>query len=463
MENYFLFLPLGLYIIYILFKLYKVWKNKESNSSDKFAKGTNDYSSSILFLTILATMIGPGYSYGAVNKFYDYGFFYTIFFLLAIIQFWLFGHFFAGKIKSVGTGMETAGDLLGKAYGKYAQILTGILTVFFSVALVAVLGVGGGKVISSIAPVPLNMAIVFTVSFITLYSFYGGIATVIKTDKLQLILISFFALIGVIAGIIHFSNADSTIELSNYIWDSKGMSTKAIIGTSIAFFLGEAFIPVYAIRGLISKDSESAKKSFKNAAYFGAVWFIVLTFIGISSHLVTCGSDLVYLDLVKSTFFGAGGSLLIGIAIAGMLSVVMSTLHSILNSAGVSFRKDIISQFFTINEAQKLSYTRLSILLISVLGVLVTVFSKDIVGLLLWAYTLWVPAIIFPLAYFLIKGKVKNKKSGVYGIIVGIVGWVVFEFFVKTAIPAILIGLLLNVVVLILIESRSKQKTETDD
>ncbi len=463
MENYFLFLPLGLYIIYVLYKLYKVWKNKESDSSDKFAKGTNNYSSSVLFLTILATMIGPGYSYGAINKLYDYGFFYTIFFLLAILQFWLFGHFFAGKIKSVGTGMETAGDILGKAYGKTAQILTGILTIFFSVALVAVLGVGGGKVISSITPVPLNMAIVFTVSFITLYSFYGGIATVIKTDKLQLILISVFALIGVVAGLMHFSKGIDTTELSNLIWNSKGMSTTAIIGTSIAFFLGEAFIPVYAIRGLISKDAASAKKSFKNAAYFGAVWFVVLTFIGISSHLVSSGSDLVYLDLVKSSFFGVGGSLLIGIAIAGMLSVVMSTLDSILNSAGVSFRKDIISQIFKINDAQKLSYTRLSILLISVLGVFVTVFSKDIVGLLLWAYTLWVPAIILPLAYFLIKGKVKNKKSGVYGIIFGILGWVTFEFFIKTVIPAILIGLLLNAIVLLLIESKSKHKTEVNE
>jgi hypothetical protein len=68
MENILIFTPLGIYLIYILYKLYIVWKSKGANTSDKFSKGTNDYSSRIIFLTILATMIGPGYSYGAINK-----------------------------------------------------------------------------------------------------------------------------------------------------------------------------------------------------------------------------------------------------------------------------------------------------------------------------------------------------------------------------------------------------------
>lgn len=455
MEKILIFAPLGIYLIYVLYKLYIVWKTKGADTSDKFAKGTNDYSSKIIFLTILATMIGPGYSYGAINKFYDYGLFYTLFFLLAIVQFWLFGQFFAAKIKKVGTDMETAGDLLGKAYGKYAQILTGILTIFFSVAIVAVLGVGGGKVLSSITSIPLNMSIVFIVSFITLYSFYGGIATVIKTDKIQFYLICIFAILGVIAGFLQLGNSN-IIATSKLLWNSNNMSSTTIIGTAIAFFLGEAFIPVYSIRGLISKNPETAKKSFKNAAYFGLIWFVVLTFIGITAHFVDNNSELAYLSLLKFSFDGIWGAILIGIAIAGMLSVVMSTLDSILNSAGVSFRKDIISQVFTINDEQKLSYTRLAILLISVLGVFVTIFTKDIVGLLLWAYTLWVPAMIFPLAYFLLKGEVNSKKSGLWGIVFGMLGWVLFEFFIKTGIPAILIGLCLNIIVVLSIEKIGK-------
>lgn len=457
MDNFLLYAPLSLYLIYILYKLFAVWKNKESNSSEKFSRGTGGYVHNVLFLTILATMIGPGYSYGAINKFYEFGFFYTIFFLFSIVQFWIFGQYFAEKIKKIGDGMETAGDLLGKPYGKSAQIITGVLTVFFSIALVAVLGVGGGKVLSSISSISLNMGIFYTVLFITLYSFYGGIATVIKTDKVQLVLICIFAVIGISAGINQFLKQDDFSITYEILWNTGGMSSTIFISTAIAFFLGEAFLPVYAIRGLISRDGLAAKKSFKRAAYFGFVWFFLLTFIGISGHLVEISSDLVYVDLVKETFGGRFGIILLGFAITGMLSVVMSTLDSILNAAGVSLRKDIISQLFSINENQKLSYTRLSILIISLLGLFVTLFSTDIVGILIMAYTIWVPAIVIPLAYYLIKGSVINKKSGTLAILAGVLGWLLFEFYFVTLVPAILVGIFINALILILIEFSSRK------
>lgn len=458
MENIFFFIPFGIYALFVFFKLYQALKNKEANTSKKFGTGSSNYAELIILFTILGTMIGPGYSYGAIDKFYEYGFFYTIFFMMAVLQFWLFGHFFAGKIKKIGTNSETVGDILGKAYGKPVQIITGVLSVFFSVAIVGVLGLGGGKVLSSITEIPLNMSIVFVVAFVTLYSFYGGIATVIKTDKIQFLLICIFCIIGLIAGISQIISNTNSIEISNYIFNSNNMSIKEIIGISIAFFLGEAFIPVYSVRGIISKDEKTASNAFKKAAYFGFFWFILLTIIGISAHYVNHNTELVYLSLVKNSFHGIGGALLIGVAVTGMLSVVMSTLDSILNSAGVSFRKDIIEQIFTVNEEQKLSYTRLAIMLIGVLGVFVTIFFKDIVGLLIWAYTIWVPAIIFPFGYYLLKENVKNKNSGILGIIFGVLGWVVFEFIIKSGIPAILIGLLLNVLVVLIAEKYGRNK-----
>lgn len=452
MENIFLFIPFGIYSLFILYELYKAFKNKEANTSIKFSTGSKNYAELVILFTILGTMIGPGYSYGAIDKFYEYGFFYTIFFILAVLQFWLFGHFFAGKIKKIGTNSETVGDILGEAYGKPVQIITGILSAFFSIAIVGVLGLGGGSVLSSMTAIPLNMSIVLVVSFVTLYTFYGGIATVIKTDKIQFLLICAFCIIGLIASIIQYTSNESSIEISDYIFNRNNMPLQDIIGIGIAFFLGEAFIPVYSVRGIIAKNEDTARKAFKKAAYFGFIWFVLLTIIGISAHYVNHSSELSYLSLIKSSFHGVWGFLIIGVAVTGMLSVVMSTLDSILNAAGVSFRKDIIEQLFSVNEDQKLSYTRLSIMLIGVLGVFVTIFFKDIVGLLIWAYTIWVPAIIFPFAYYLIKERIKYKKSGLLGITFGVLGWLVFEFILKIGIPAILIGLLLNVLIVLISE-----------
>lgn len=466
MKTLFLFIPIGLYLGYIIYHLIKVYLKKEADTAEKFARFKGNYPRWIIFFTVLATMIGPGYSYGAINKFYDYGILFTFFFLIAVIQFWIFGQFFAGKIKMLGENARTVGDLMGDAYGKHTQIITGILTFLFSIAIVGVIGLGGGKVISNILDIPLNIAIVSVAAFITGYSMYGGIAAVIRTDKLQFFLICLFLIFGVTAGIVQLNDKEVSLDMfTKFIWgtsDNK-MSMNAIIATAIAFFFGEMFLPVYSIRGLVAKNKLEAKKGFKYAAYFGIIWFVLLSFIGITAHFVDSSNthaDLYYLDLLKSTFHGAGGNLIIGIGIAGMLSVVMSTMDSILNTGGVSFSRDIAEKIFTIDEKQKLGNSRFSIMIIAAFGVFVTIFTKDIVGLLLWAYNLWVPTITFPLGYYLIKGKVKNPNSGFIGMLFGAAGWFIFEIIFKVDFPAIVIGLALNATSFLAVEYLIKNKND---
>jgi len=455
----FFFIPFALYVLYVLYKLYITLKKGDANTASKFATGTRDYKVSLIFLTILATMIGPGFSYGAVDTFYEYGFFYTIFFLLAVVQFWIFGHFFAGTINKISSDSETVGDILGSAYGKRTQIVTGILSVFFSIALVGVLGLAGGKVLASVTELPVEITTVIVVGFVALYSFYGGISTVIKIDQIHFWLIIAFLIVGLIACCFQFFSIDNSIEITNFIFNTKGMPVKEMIAIGIALFLGEAFLPVYSIRSIVSKNEDTAKKAFKKSAYFGFVWFILLTIIGIMAHSVEHNTELTYLSLIFNVFQGnIGGALLIGIALTGMIAVVMSTLDSILNSAGVSFRKDIIQQMFTINEEQKSSYQRLAIILVAVLGTFITMFASSIVKLLIWAYNIWVPAIVFPLAYYLVRGNVKNRNSGFVGAIVGFLGWFLFQFiFPNSWVPAILAGLLLNVTAVLLIEKYGKK------
>jgi SSS family solute:Na+ symporter len=463
MENIFIWIPIVIFVIYVTYIFLQSLYKREASTAVAVAKGSNDYAGIVILFTILGTMIGPGYSYGAIEEFYKYGFFYTVFFILAVVQFWLFGHIFAGKIKNISSDCETAGDILGKAYGKPMQIITGFLTVAFSIAIVGALGLAGGKVLASVTDIDENLAIVLALAFVVIYSFWGGIATVIKTDKPQFLFICAFAIIGLIAAVYQYFSNGASVDISGYIFNSNQTSTMQIVNWGFAFFLGEAFLPVYSIRGIIAKDSTTAKKAFKRAAYIGFVWFIVLTVIGIGGHYVDCDNEkLVYLNLIQSTFHGPWGALLTGLALAGMLSVVMSTIDSLLNSAGVSFRKDIMQQIFkSITPEQQLAYTRYAILLVAVCGLFVaSVSNGNIVNLLLYAYALWVPAIVFPFAYYLLKNKVNNKNSGLYGAITGFLGWCVFNL-TSAPVSPILMGLIFNVITVLLIEKYANRDNGT--
>jgi len=437
MENIFLWIPIVIYVAIVTFVFIKSLLKNEASTAEKTARGTGDYKGILLLFTILGTMIGPGFSYGAIEEFYKYGFFYTGFFILACVQFWFFGHLFAGRIRKIGESNETAGDILGKAYGKPMQILVGFLTVAFSIAIVAVLGSAGGKVLSSVTGLDTHISVIAVITFVTIYSFFGGIATVIKTDKPQFIFVLAFCLIGVGVAIYYFFFNHTTVDFSTiFYFNTNQMPVSQMINIAIAFLLGEAFIPVYSIRGMIAKDENTAKKAFKRAAYIGIIWFILLTFIANAAHCIDYNSNkLVYLDFIQSILQGTWwGMLLIGLALAGMLSVVMSTIDSILNSAGVSFRKDIMQQIFPAiskSESQMFVYSRYAILLVAIFGVFFAIKSSGIVELLLIAYAIWVPAVVFPFVYYLIRNKINNKWSGFCGTVSGIITWVIFNYFIK--------------------------------
>jgi len=95
--------------------------------------------------------------------------------------------------------------------------------------------------------------------------------------------------------------------------------------------------------------------------------------------------------------------------------------------------------------------------LIGASGTLITMYFSNIVALLTLAYNIWVPAIVFPLAYYLVRGEVNNKNSGFWGALLGFFGWFLFKYIIICWVPAILAGLFLNVIIVLLLERYGKK------
>lgn len=463
---YFLF---GIYLTILLMQLFSTLERKESDTISKFAVGKQNYSVCILLFTILGTMIGPGFSYGAIEEFYQYGIGYTGCFALVSFQFILFAKLFAGKIQNISVNnanVVTIGGVLGLKYNKYAQFIGGVLSLLFSIGLVATLSYAGGTVLSDFIGTNREIATFLIIIFIMLYSFSGGIATIVKTDTINLTLIGLFLLIGLGAGFYVFSISDV-----NFLTAFKdfGLNTTinntpsgGWINIAIAFLLGEIFIPVYSVRSMMTDRAQKTKTAFRLAAIIGFIWFIALTFIAISAHLIPpTENKLIYLNLVDYVFGSNNslwGSIIKSIAIIGMLGIVVSTLDSILNAAGVSFKKDIIESIKSSSfQNEKLDNThRYAILAITILGFIFAIFATGIVDTLLIAYSIWVPAILCPIVYCLYAKKINNKWTGLWGMCAGFAGWTFF-YILQTGIP-ILLGILVSAVAMTVSESINPSK-----
>jgi SSS family solute:Na+ symporter len=111
---------------------------------------------------------------------------------------------------------------------------------------------------------------------------------------------------------------------------------------------------------------------------------------------------------------------LVGLLVAALLAVVMSTASSYLNSIAVVFTKDIYLPFVNprLSRHGRLWTERaLSV----VVGVAATVFAvtvPSIVDALLYSYSLWAPTVIIPLLAAVLFG-VRSRPAALSAIVVG--------------------------------------------
>jgi SSS family solute:Na+ symporter len=445
------------YASFVLFAFISVIWKREAVTAEGYSVGNRGFSAVALFLTIAATMIGPSASIGAVEKVSTEGFFYVLLFCMLPVQLFVFGEFFVEKLHHLGRDCRTIGDIIGKTYGKLAQFFTGLATLGQSMAFSGVLCLGGAKVLDAIYGVPIEVGTIGIAVFTAFYTMVGGLPAVIKTDKIQffglviLLLLAFIALPSMPHG--SFSKTDW------FMLSSRAMSSPDILALGVAFGLGEAFIPIYAVRGIIGVNGRTVRLAFVAAAIFGVTWFLVLGVFGLSYTANIGGpsqSGIVLLDYVLYPFRDEVVRALIkGSFAVALMGIVMSTFDSVLSAGSVSVSRDLIRPFVPVTDEDEFTISKVSVLAIAVFGVGFTLFSKDIVEILFWGYTFWAPTIVAPLGYLIYKsGRVRWPYSGPSAMICGAIGSFLGQAYVfpVVQIPPIITGFIISCIALALCE-----------
>lgn len=441
-------LPVIVYAAYLGFVIYKVEKNQEASRAESYALGSGSYRKRIIFFTLTATMLGPTFTLGVVDSAFTYGFYYTGFFLLAMVQFFVTGKFFAGRMQSE-RGCRTVGDAIGRHYDRTAQFFTGVATVLQMILGAAALCLGGAMVLEAIWNIPQNWGAIIVGVAVAAYSLRGGMPAVVRTDRWQFIWMFAAITITIYAGFKAFAASPAGIAQAIPLQLAPLAPTVAI-GLAFAFLLGEAFNPVYSVRAFMSEDPEAARSGFYRAGWFGVAWFICLGLVGaiafnfLGGELPQVSSTLLVL-LAEVFGAGTGAALLMGIVTAGILGLVMSTLDSALNAAAVSLSRDLLGTFTELTDDESLRYSRIGLFAVAFAGIFVTFFMESLVPILILAYNVWVPTIVFPFAYSLLRpGKIRRRSSAAIGIVGGIIGFFVVQELAVPYFPPILAGLVAN-------------------
>ncbi len=171
-----------------------------------------------------------------------------------------------------------------------------------------------------------------------------------------------------------------------------------LITTFLAFLLGETFAPGYATRYCVGKNIKETRWGIAGVGFFLAFTFpVILFFIALYARIHF--PDIEPQEALPMVVQQLNNPFIGGIIIGALLMAVMSSADSALNSSTAIFVKDLFEHQLGWKDTGDGRMLRLARICTAGLGgaaILVAVLWSDIIGLLLFTYHVWAPAIILP-------------------------------------------------------------------
>lgn len=410
-----------------------------------FAVAGKSVPSSVLVATTLATVIGGGSTLGLTEKVFGIGFIYVVAIVGDAFAMMFMAYLTARRIDQFAN-MISVGDIMGSFYGKVGKVLTGIAGTILGLGLVGAQVGAMGYLLHFVFDISQTVGILISCGVVVVYAAFGGIRAVIATDIIQFVVLVITIPMIMSAGFYvvgGYEGLMAKLPSTHLQFFPEGESKLKYIGIMLAFWL-PLTQPAIFQRMLMAKNASQVRFTINVAAILEILCFIVVGIIGLLALAITPGtSQYLALPNLVEAILPVG---LRGLAIAGMLAIMMSSADSFLNSAGVNLVHDVIKPLLAnpISDRNELKLTKFLTFVLGVLAITAAISFDSILDLILHALDIWGPIVIVPLVARLLGFKT-DSRSFVVGAVLSMVVfafWSVFDlsqsFGMAALVPSIL-------------------------
>lgn len=381
------------------------------NSFDDFVVAGRKQSESFVIMSLLATIIGASATLGVVDMAYKVGF--PAFWWLGVGAIGLILQSFLLSERVRAFEGYTLPDIAQKVGGNSARWITAFIIGISWLGIVAAQFVAFSQIISLITGnTNTTLLLVITSLAIVVYTIIGGQISILKTDSIQFSLLAIgllYVFFGLFMGkpIVNFMDIFSKIELlnENFRWLDL-IYFLFIVGG--AFFIG----PDVFSRNFTAKDGKTAKNAALKAGIALFFFSALITLIGMwgREYILEASNSNVLVYLISTHLSKIAGMVLS----LGLLSAIISSADTCIITTAAIIENDILKQ-------KSLNNTRILAGLIGIIALIIAVFKKNIISLLMYAYSIFVPGIVCPLfiAIWFYKKRKINKVWWLLAVFMG--------------------------------------------
>jgi SSS family solute:Na+ symporter len=320
------------------------------------------------------------------------------------------------------TGVMTIPEFYGRRFGPGVRVFGGLLLTLAGILNMGVFLKAGGVFLTSITgmtdPNAVNIVMAILISLVLLYTILGGMVSVVITDYIQFVVLS-FGLIAVCLFSFNHLGWENIVEAVKNVHGEAGFDPLHESGFGLSYVLWMVFTyglvacavwPTAIMRVCSAKDTQVVRRLYCWSSIGFMTRFIIPQFLGICALAYFwqhTGQD--------SSFFTADGALtddpnetlramplflsqilptgLIGLVAAGMLAAFMSTHDSYLLCWASVMVEDVVNPIMgsRLSTRSRLTLARLFIFL---------------TGIFLLAWSIWYPMGQDMLDYLAVSGAV---------------------------------------------------------
>ncbi len=414
---------------------------------------------------LFATWFGSETVFGASSEFLKGG-------LLGVIEdpfgaalcLLLFGLFFARKLYNMN--LLTLGDFFGVRYGKTTERVASIFLVPSYVGYIAAQLVAMGLILNVVTGFPTWQGVVVSALVVTAYTYVGGMWAISITDFIQSIII----IVGlVVLALILTSKAGGFAAVWNKVPSEDLRFFPAFQWHDLLVYmaawsvLGLGSIPSQDVfqRAMSSGSATIAVRSCYIAAGLYLTVAMLPLFISVCTRQLYPEQLRGDTQLALPNMVLAHTPLVVQILFFGsLLSAIMSTTSSAILAPAAIFSENMLKPWFGrgISDRQLLLYTRLSVLVFSILATVMACWRSNIYELVGESSILSLVSLFVPLTLGL-YWKYATARGALWSMALGMLAWVVFSYVIESEIPALVPGVLVSLVAMVVGSMGGRLKT----
>ena len=388
----------------------------------------------VMMATVCATIIGGSGLMGRAGVAYSSGTKAVITAVPYVLGMFIFSGI-SGRISDIGMryGVTSIPDLFDRRFGRTAKLLLAAMVAFTMMGTVAsqvtatatIINMLGNQVGLSYEAGALIACIIFMI-----YTASSGLFGVVYTDVLQFYMLLIFVYFLIPGATLFHIGGFSTFAANLDPALVKPYINGSIVGDILTYLVFTMAGAEMWQRALAAKDRTAAKKGMFLGTAVYAVTIALMFFMGIAAHQVI-GSDVLAQygstdAVVPALAIRVLPIGLTGLALAGLLSVIMSTADSYLLVSVQTCVHDIGKTFFPkMKDRTEILLSRIFSIILPLGALVIALYIKNAYNILMFAWSFYAAAAGLP-AFAALFWRKATKQGIIAGMASGFVvciGW----------------------------------------